>query len=101
MKETLKNVVYAGVGAAFLTKEKIEEIRSELIERGKMTRDESRQFVDDLIKRSEGAKEELERWLCRQVEERVEQLHLATRDEVEELRRRIEALEASMRQDQD
>jgi polyhydroxyalkanoate synthesis regulator phasin len=34
MKEMLKNMVYAGIGAAFLTKEKIEELKGDLIEKG-------------------------------------------------------------------
>ncbi len=93
MKDLLKNVIYAGVGAAFLTRDKIEEVRGELVEKGKMTKDEGKEFVDDLIKRSESAKDELELWLTRQVEDRVNQLNLATTDEVADLRRQIEELQ--------
>jgi polyhydroxyalkanoate synthesis regulator phasin len=93
MKNLLKNVVYAGVGAAFLTRDKIEEVRGELVEKGKMTKDEGKEFVDDLIKRSESAKDQLELWLTRQVEDRVNQLNLATTDEVADLRRQIEELQ--------
>lgn len=93
MKDLLKNVVYAGVGAAFLTRDKIEEVRGELVEKGKMTKDEGKDFVDDLIKRSESAKDQLELWLTRQVEDRVNQLNLATTDEVADLRRQIEELQ--------
>jgi polyhydroxyalkanoate synthesis regulator phasin len=93
MKDLLKNVVYAGVGAAFLTRDKIEEVRGELVNKGKMTKDEGKEFVDDLIKRSESAKDQLELWLTRQVEDRVNQLNLATTDEVADLRRQIEELQ--------
>jgi polyhydroxyalkanoate synthesis regulator phasin len=93
MKDLLKNIVYAGVGAAFLTRDKIEEVRGELVEKGKMTKDEGKEFVDDLIKRSESAKDQLELWLTRQVEDRVNQLNLATTDEVADLRRQIEELQ--------
>ncbi len=93
MKDLLKNVVYAGVGAAFLTRDKIEEVRGELVEKGKMTKDEGKEFVDDLIKRSESAKDQLELWLTRQVEDRVNQLNLATTDEVADLRRQVEELQ--------
>ena len=93
MKDLLKNVVYAGVGAAFLTRDKIEEVRGELVEKGKMTKDEGKEFVDDFIKRSESAKDQLELWLTRQVEDRVNQLNLATTDEVADLRRQIEELQ--------
>ena len=93
MKDLLKNVIYAGVGAAFLTRDKIEEVRGELVEKGKMTKDEGKDFVDDLIKGSESAKDQLELWLTRQVEDRVNQLNLATTDEVADLRRQIEELQ--------
>ena len=93
MKDLLKNAVYAGVGAAFLTRDKIEELRGELVNKGKLSKDEGREFVDDLIKKSESAKDQLDLWLTRQVEERVRQLNLATSDEVAELRRKIEELQ--------
>ncbi len=93
MKELLKNVVYAGVGAAFLTRDKIEEIRGELVNKGKMSKDEGKEFVDELIKKSESAKDQLELWLNRRVEDRVKQLDLATSDEVADLRRKIEELQ--------
>ncbi len=93
MKDLLKNVVYAGVGAAFLTRDKIEEVRGELVNKGKMTKDEGKEFVDDLIRRSESAKDQLELWLTRRVEDRVNQLNLATTDEVADLRRQIEELQ--------
>ena len=96
MKDLLKNVIYAGVGAAFLTRDKIEEVRGELVEKGKMTKDEGKEFVDDLIKRSESAKDQLELWLTRQVEDRVNQLNLATTDEVADLRRQIEELQVAI-----
>ena len=32
MKETLKNILYTGIGIAFLTKEKVEELKAELID---------------------------------------------------------------------
>jgi len=96
MKDMLKNVLYAGVGAAFLTKEKIEELNGELIEKGKLTREEGKQFVDDLIKRSEKAKDELELWINKRVEERVNQLDLATKDEVADLKRQVEELQVAI-----
>ena len=96
MKETLKNMLYAGIGAAFLTKEKIEELKADLVEKGKMSQEEGRQFVDDLLRRSEKAKDQLDLWINRRVEERIGQFNLATRDEVAELRRQIEELQVAL-----
>ncbi len=96
MKEMMKNVVYAGLGAAFLTKEKIEELRSEFIEKGKISQDEGKQFVDELVSKSEKAKEQLNLWINRRVEEKVKHLNLATVDEVNELRRQIAELQVAL-----
>lgn len=96
MKEMLKNVLYAGIGAAFLTKEKIEELKGDLIEKGKMSQEEGKQFVDDLLRKSEKAKDQLDLWINKRVEERVNQLNLATKDEIAELRRKIEELQVAL-----
>ncbi len=96
MKEMLKNALYTGLGAAFLTKEKIEELRKDLIEKGKMSQDEGKQFVDDLIRKSEKAKDQLNLWINKRVEERIDQLNLATKDEIAELRRKIEELQVAI-----
>ena len=96
MKEMMKNIVYTGLGAAFLTKEKIEELRSEFIEKGKITKDEGKQFVDELAKKSEKAKEQLNLWINMRVEEKVKQLNLATADEVNELRRQVAELQVAI-----
>ncbi|XOF34431.1 MAG: phasin family protein [Candidatus Electrothrix sp. YB6] len=100
MKDLLKNLLYTGVGAAFLTREKLEEMRQELVERGNLTREEGKEFVDELLKRSTGAKDQLEIWLHRQVEERVRQLNLATADEVAELRQKVEELQGALEEEE-
>ncbi|WP_448875294.1 phasin family protein [Desulfobulbus propionicus] len=96
MKELLKNVVYAGLGAAFLTKEKVEELTKDLIEKGKMSQEEGKQFVEDLLRKSEKAKDQLDLWINKRVEERINQLNLATKDEVAELQRKIEELQVAL-----
>ena len=96
MKEMLKNVMYAGIGAAFLTKEKIEELKGDLIEKGRMSQEEGKQFVDDLLRKSEKAKDQLDLWINKRVEDRIKQLNLATKDEVAELQRKIEELQVAV-----
>ncbi len=96
MKEMLKNVLYAGIGAAFLTKEKIEELKADLIEKGKLSQEEGKQFVDELLRKSEKAKDQLDLWINKRVEDRIDQLNLATKDEIAELRRKIEELQVAL-----
>ena len=94
MQELLKNVFYLGAGFAFMTKEKIEELKKDLIDKGKMTQDEGKQFVDDLIKKSEKAKADVEKKVRDLVDEKLEKMKVATTDDIAELRKQIEELRA-------
>ena len=101
MKETLKNILYTGIGIAFLTKDKIEELKADLVEKGRISQEEGRQFVDDLLRRSEKARDQLDLWINKRVEERIEQFNLATRDELDDLRRQVEELQVALNRDRD
>ncbi len=96
MKDFLKNIVCAGVGAAFLTREKLEEVGKELVDKGSMTLDEGKEFVDELLKKSDSAKEHLEEWINRKVEDRMKKCHIAGSEEIAELRREVEELRAAL-----
>ena len=94
MKEILKSILYTGIGAAFLTKEKIEEIQKDLSEKGKLSQEECKQFMEELRLKSEKAREQLDLWVNKRVEERVHQLNLVTKDEIADLQRKIDELHA-------
>ena len=67
MKEILKSILYTGIGAAFLTKEKIEEIQKDLSEKGKLSQEEGKQFMEELRLKSEKAREQLDLWVNKRV----------------------------------
>ena len=94
MKEILKSILYTGIGAAFLTKEKIEEIQKDLSEKGKLSQEEGKQFMEELRLKSEKAREQLDLWVNKRVEERVHHLNLVTKDEIADLQRKIDELHA-------
>ena len=92
MKELLLNMFDIGIGVATLTKEKLEELQKEVVEKGRMTREEGLDFVEGLRRRSEKAREQLDLWVARRVEEQVKKLDLATREDGAELQRKIDEL---------
>ncbi|MCL7489197.1 MAG: hypothetical protein M8357_13600 [Desulfobulbaceae bacterium] len=94
MQEMIKNLFYLGAGAAFVTKEKIEELKNELVEKGKMTQDEGKKFVDELMKKSEDMKKEIDDKINRTVTERLEKMNVATGDDLADLRQQIQELRA-------
>ena len=99
MKELMKNALYFGLGAAFLTKDKIEELKDELLDKGKLSQQEGKQFVDELMQKSESARDQLELKINQLVEDRIKQLNIATHDDLAELRRQIKELQVALNKD--
>jgi len=99
MKETLEKMFYLGAGAAFMTKEKLEKMKTDLIDQGKITREEGKQFVEELSKKSEAAKTQLEEKIQKTVEAQLQKINVATADDVAELKRQVEELKALIAKD--
>ena len=100
MKELLKNVVYTGIGAAFLTKEKIEEFKDDLVNQGKIGQDEGKRFFEEMVQKTDSIKESLDLKINKIVEERIKQLNIVTRDDFADLRRQVEELQIALNKDQ-
>ncbi|MCF6291183.1 MAG: hypothetical protein L3J03_09360 [Desulfobacterales bacterium] len=90
MLEIFKKIAFTGMGLIFLTKEKAEEMARELVEKGKFTEQEGREFIDDLKKASEQARVDFEEKINDLVHKAVTRMNLATRDDLERLEKRIE-----------
>jgi polyhydroxyalkanoate synthesis regulator phasin len=60
MFDIIKKTMLTGVGLAAMTKDKVEELAKELAEKGKLSEKEGRDLVDELLKKSEQARKDLE-----------------------------------------
>ena len=58
--EMVKNMVYAGVGLATMTTEKVKETIDELVEKGRISDTEGKKIVDDFFSSTEKRREEFE-----------------------------------------
>lgn len=92
MINLVKKVLLTGVGVAALTKDKIEEVANDFIEKGKMTEKEGRAFVDDLVTRSEESRVEFQKQIESRVQKALEKMDLAKKSEVDDLKLEIEKL---------
>ncbi len=96
MKELLKNIVYTGIGVAFLTKDKMEELKDDLVKQGKLRQDEGRDFVDELVKKTDSIKDSLDLKINHIVEKKIKQLDIVTNDDFADLRRQVEELQIAL-----
>ena len=95
MLDAIHKMFLAGVGLAAMTKDKIDEHIKELVEKGKLTEKEGREIAEDMLKKSKQAKDDLEKQVEKQVQQTLQSLQIASKEDVEKLEARIEKLEAA------
>jgi polyhydroxyalkanoate synthesis regulator phasin len=96
MFNLVKKTLLTGVGVAALTKEKLEEIAKDFVEKGKMTEQEGRTLVDDLVTRSEESRAELQKQIEGKVECILGKMDLVKKSEVDALKLEIEELRQAL-----
>ena len=93
MSDYLKKGFLLGLGAAISGKEKLDEKLDELVNRNEITRDEAKSVMKNFVEKGEMKTEE---WDIKQKEQRkkaAEEIGLATKEDVQELRARLTELE--------
>ena len=92
MIELIKKTLFTTIGVASLTKDKVEEIAKDFVEQGKMTEQEGRKLVDEIMTKSKESQEEFTRKVEEIVEGYVAKLNLAKASELEELRAKVRSI---------
>jgi len=93
MFDLLKKTILTGVGIASMTKEKVEELGKKISKESKLTAEEGKKMVNDLLKQSEKAREDLENQVHKLVKKSMEKLAIPTREDFNRLEKRIKKLE--------
>ena len=93
MFDLLKKTILTGIGIASMTKDKIEELGKKISEESKLSAEEGKRLVQDLLKQSEKAKNNLEAQVQKLVKNALEKLDIPTRDDLNRLEKRIKKLE--------
>lgn len=96
MFDLVKKALYTGVGLAVLTRDKAEELGRELARQAELSETEGQKLVDDLLAKSDQAQKDVREQVDRLVRQALEQIPMATRDEVKRLSDRVTALEAAL-----
>jgi len=92
MIDLIKKTLLTGIGVVALTKEKIEEVAKEFVEKGKITEQEGRALVEDLVARSEESRIEFQKQVEEKVESVMKKMNLAKQSEVDALRDELEEI---------
>jgi len=101
MKELLKKAAFIGIGLAYMTKEKIEEVAGKIIEESKLSEEEGKKFAKELLKQSEEAKKHIEEKVEERVRQYLAKIDIPTREEIGKLENRIKKLEKTSHKHKD
>lgn len=93
MMEFMKKVMFTSMGLAAMTRDKVEELAKEFANQAHLSNEKGKEFVDELVARSEKARKELESNVQRMVNDRLRQANIATHEDVAQLNARLEQLE--------
>lgn len=98
--DTLKNFIYAGIGLASTTTEKIKETIDELVEKGKISDTEGKKIVDDFFKSTSELKDDFEDRVKSFSNELTEKFEFLKKKNtiVDKLEAKIEELEAKLKE---
>lgn len=96
MENMLKKALYTGVGLVTIATEKVQDTVKGLVDNGKLSEEEGKKVVDDLISDLEAKREDFEGRVNSLVNKIVNTVDLPSRSDFSTLKNRIKELEAQL-----
>lgn len=93
MKDLIKKGILTGVGLGLMTKEKVMDYAKKAAEEAKLSEEEGHKLVDELLNHSEETRKELEKKINDQVKNTLDQVGVATKEDLNELKKMIDKLQ--------
>ncbi len=97
MFDLMKKTLLAGLGAAVVTKEKIDNALKGFVDQGKISKEEADRIANDLVQSGEKQWEEIQARVVEVVKNALETLDIGSKKEFVELQQRVENLENRLR----
>lgn len=85
----LKELLHVGLGSVVVVKEKIEEELKILQEKGKINSTDAKSFIESITKKGEEEDEKLKAKLKEMLKEAIEELGVATKKDLEDLKSKL------------
>jgi len=97
MFETFDKLMLAGLGALTMTRERAEKMFDEYVNKGQALKETRSGFVKDVMDGADRTRAELQKLVAEQVRQAVSGMHLASKEDVERLERKLDDLLAKNR----
>lgn len=96
MFELFKKTMVTGLGAMLFTKEKAEELVNELVEQGRINREEAEEIIDSLVAEIEKESNNTKNKMKQEMKEFLDKVGLKNDEEITKLKGEIKDLELEM-----
>lgn len=93
MIDLFKKGLALGLGLAIVSKEQIEKVVDELVKKGEVSVNESKDLMHELMQKGEEQQQELNTKIQEQFQKRLGELNIPTQTDIERLEKRIANLE--------
>jgi polyhydroxyalkanoate synthesis regulator phasin len=90
--ELMKKVMMTGLGLALKSQSEMEALTKDLIKKSKMGEAEGKKFVDDVMKKYDKAKKDMENTIRKGIADYMSSADIASKKEVESLKQEIKKL---------
>ncbi len=87
-----------GLGSFSMTKEKIESMIDEMVEKGELNREEAKKTVDDIIKKGEEQRDQFRSMVREEMDKWRPDMSSTAKTQIENLEARIKELEDKLNQ---
>ena len=91
--DIIERTLLLGIGAAALTKDRVQAVVDDFIRRGQLSRDEGREVVDNLTERSKEEARSVRRRLDSSLQSTYREIGLSSRKDLEDLDFRLRQVE--------
>ena len=81
-----KELVYAGIGAAVIMKEKVEEEVKKLEDQGKIKTSDAKSFLESIEQKGQEEQDRFKEQMKSTLKEIIDELGLATKEDIEKLK---------------
>ncbi len=82
--------LFLGLGAVAMTREKAQKLVDELIEKGRVSKEESPKIMEELMNRAEEERKAFEEKLDKMLEHTMKRLGVPTKKEIDELNKKLD-----------
>ena len=96
MMKLVKRTAFVSLGLAAMSAATIKRIGKKIADEGKLSEDEGKKLIDDLLEQSKKSKAEVKKTINTSVKESLTDLDVATNKDVKSINRRLDKIEKNL-----